>query len=137
VVYGGGYLAAVARRWKTQMNENAKNWAFFEEFSELNHNAIVGYEHPGELLDRIQVFMLDAPDLPERIRIRQRVTGELMDRYGVSWERVEARGSSRLARLYSLIALGDFVSYYLAILNRADPTTIDPIDFLKDALARA
>jgi glucose/mannose-6-phosphate isomerase len=46
VTYGAGVLTGVARRWKTQFNENSKNWAFFEVFPELIHNAIVGYSFP-------------------------------------------------------------------------------------------
>ena len=48
VIYGAGILTDVARRWKTQINENSKAWAFFETFPELNHNAIVGYHFPAE-----------------------------------------------------------------------------------------
>ena len=46
VIYGGEVLSEVARRWKTQLNENGKAWAFFELFPELNHNAVAGYEFP-------------------------------------------------------------------------------------------
>jgi glucose/mannose-6-phosphate isomerase len=136
VIYGGEYLAAVARRWKTQMNENAKTWGFYEELSELNHNAIVGYEYPESLRDNLRVVVLDGTHLSDRVRLRMKVTQELMDRYGVSWEGAEARGSGKLAQMFSLIGLGDFVTYYLALLNGADPTSIEPIDYLKEALAK-
>src|SRR5205085_2856995 len=46
VIYGGGLLANVARRWKTQINENSKGWAFYEECPELCHNAVLGYQFP-------------------------------------------------------------------------------------------
>lgn len=43
-VYGFGFHRAVAQRLKTQFNENSKNPAKWEIFSELNHNEIVGWE---------------------------------------------------------------------------------------------
>ncbi len=46
VIYGAGIVSEVAHRWKTQINENSKAWAFYEIFSELNHNATVGYQFP-------------------------------------------------------------------------------------------
>jgi len=49
VIYGAGIVAEAAHRWKTQINENSKAWAFYEIFSELNHNAVVGYQFPPEL----------------------------------------------------------------------------------------
>ena len=44
LIYGAGPLAAVAYRWKTQFNENAKMHAFSHAFPELDHNEIVGWE---------------------------------------------------------------------------------------------
>lgn len=136
VIYGAEYLSAAARRWKTQMNENAKNWSFYEEFPELDHNAIVGYERPGDFDHHVQVIVLHGSELSHRVQLRIRVTRELMARYGVRYTVAEAQGRGRLAQIYSLIALGDYVSYYLALLNGVNPTTIEPIDFLKHALAQ-
>ncbi|MGH2442141.1 MAG: bifunctional phosphoglucose/phosphomannose isomerase [Chloroflexota bacterium] len=135
VIYGAGYLAPVARRWKTQFNENAKNWAFWEEFSELNHNAIVGYEFPSAIAKEVQVVTLKGRDLSSRIAKRMEVTESLLREYEVSHYNVEARGTGILGQMISLIALGDYVSYYAALLNGADPTTIRPINILKEALA--
>jgi glucose/mannose-6-phosphate isomerase len=137
VVYGAGFIGAVARRWKTQLNENAKNWAFYEEFPELDHNAIVGYEFPRSLPDHVRVVILNSTLLPSRIGTRIEVTRRLLDEFDVPWQQVDGRGSGRLAHMMSLICLGDYVSYYLALLNGTDPTTIRPIDMLKEALARS
>lgn len=136
VIYGAEFLAAVAHRWKTQMNENAKNWSFWEEFPELNHNAVVGYEYPKALSDAVQVVMLSSGDLSPRVRLRMSVTQKILDGFGGHWMLAEANGDGRLAQMCSLIALGDFASYYLALLNGADPTSIAPINFLKQELAR-
>jgi glucose/mannose-6-phosphate isomerase len=137
IAYGAGYLSAVARRWKTQVNENSKNWAFWEEFPELNHNAIVGYEYPNGLVDSVHVLMLSGSHLHKRVRIRMDVTEKLLAQFKVPYRVLEARGDEKLAQMFSLIALGDYISYYLALLNGADATTIDPINFLKASLAAA
>ena len=49
---------------------------------------------------------------------------------------IEARGQSPLAQLLSVLTIGDWVSYYLALLNGADPTPVTAIDYLKAELAR-
>lgn len=134
VIYGASYLAEVAHRWKTQFNENAKSWAFWEEFPELNHNAVVGYDHPAALHGALLVVLLNGSDLPHEIVERVRITRQILAEHGVSHHTVEAQGESRLAQMVSLISLGDYVSYYLALLNDVDPTTIEPIDFLKREL---
>ncbi|MDD4859293.1 MAG: bifunctional phosphoglucose/phosphomannose isomerase [Dehalococcoidales bacterium] len=136
VVYGAGILAEVARRWKTQINENSKGFAFHEVLPELNHNAVVGYQFPAELRDRIKVIMLKSPLLEPRVLLRYRITSELLDKAGVAHGAVEGEGRSALSQMMSLVLLGDYVSYYLAILYQIDPSPVEVISYLKDRLAK-
>ncbi|MCL5266182.1 MAG: bifunctional phosphoglucose/phosphomannose isomerase [Chloroflexi bacterium] len=137
IVYGGGLLSEVARRWKGQMNENSKAWSYFEVMPELNHNAVVGYEFPKDLASKLVVIFLDSNLIHPRTRLRYRITQDILTKRGVSFEVVEAEGTSPLAQMMSSIYVGDYVSYYLAILNRVDPTPVDVISYLKQELARA
>ncbi len=136
VVAYGGVLAEVARRWKGQVNENAKSWAYFEAFPELDHNAVVAYQDPAGLRDRIAVVMLASDYDHPRVRVRFQATGDLMDRYGVAHQTVAARGKSLLAQIFSTGYVGDFASYYLAALYGVDPTPIEAISQLKAELSR-
>lgn len=135
VVYAAGFLAATANRWKTQFNENAKSWAFFELLPELNHNAVVGFSIPGIVRDEGLVVLLRSALDRKRIQERWDVTGELLARQGVTAREVWGRGESKLAQMLSLIHFGDYVSFYLAMLNQVDPTPVDNIAFLKRRLA--
>jgi len=137
VIYGAEVLSEVARRWKTQFNENSKAWAFFERFPELNHNAAVGYDFPSEVREKMFVLMLRSSSLNPRNLLRYEATARLLTRAGVAYEIVEARGQSTLAQMLSLILLGDHTSFYLAILNEVDPTPVDAIDFVKRYLAQS
>ena len=137
VLYGAEMLTEVARRWKAQFNENSKAWAFSESFPELNHNAIVGYDFPLKAKDEMFVLMLCSSLLGPRNLLRYKATAELLTRAGIAHEFVEARGESTLAQVLSLVLLGDYVSFYLAMLNRVDPTSVHAIDFVKQYLARS
>ncbi len=137
VIYGAGTLSEVARRWKTQINENSKSWAFYEVFSELNHNAVVGYQFPTELASQIYVVLLRCPSLHPRILTRYQVTSEILKQSGISHETINSQGSSQLSHMMSLVYLGDWVSYYLAILNETDPTPVKAIDYLKKRLSQS
>ena len=134
VIYGAGILSPVARRWKTQFNENSKAWAFYEVFPELNHNAVVGYRFPPELTNKIVVVLLQSTDLFKRIRLRYQVTGRLLEQAKVSHQIVESEGASLLSQIMSLVLFGDYVSYYLAMLYRIDPSPVKAIDYLKGQL---
>ena len=131
VIYSSEAFGAVAMRWKTQINENAKMPAFYNVFSEMNHNEIAGYKG----MDRnfAAVIIRDKHD-NERIKKRMDVCKEIMESR-INVEEVETQGNSLLARMFSAIYLGDFVSYHLALWNRVDPGPVDIIEKMKRKIA--
>ena len=135
VIYGAGILTDVARRWKTQINENSKQWAFFETLPELNHNAVLGYRYPTGTSDRVYVLLLRCQSLHPRTLIRYNVTGELLEKSGIPYQYLDSQGGNDLKHVMNLLLLGDWVSYYLAMLNGIDPSPVPEIDLLKKRLA--
>jgi len=136
VIYGADILGEVAHRWKTQINENGKAWAFYEVFPELNHNATVGFPFPPEVVERLHVVLLRSPLFNQRVKLRYEVTCELLGRAGVAYEYVDSVGESPLSQMMSTVMTGDFTSYYLAILNKVDPSPVEVINYLKKQLAK-
>lgn len=135
VIYGCELTAVAANRWKCQINENAKALAYYNEFPELNHNEIVGWENPPPLLDSFRVIYLeDGQSHPQNLR-RMEITAGLLKDYAGEVHAHQSRGDSRLARLFSSIYLGDFVSLYLAVLYGVDPSPVARIEDLKRRLA--
>jgi len=135
VIYGAEITSEAAHRWKTQLNENSKTWAFHEVFPELNHNAITGYHIPQEIDSRITVVFLESHFLSDPVKKRYRITRNLLERASVNYRSVMGSGESPLSQMMSLILLDDYVSYYLAILNKINPTSVEAIDFLKSKLS--
>jgi glucose/mannose-6-phosphate isomerase len=137
VVYGAGIMAPVARRWKTQFNENAKSWAAYEPMPEANHNAIEGSLNPRELADAPFVIEIRDPSESEDIAARYRVVEELLGERATNRATVWGEGPTPLARVLSAVAWGDLVSVYLAILYQTDPTPVTLLAMLKERLARS
>jgi glucose/mannose-6-phosphate isomerase len=135
VIYGAGILTEVARRWKTQINENSKAWAFYETLPELNHNAVVGYQFPSELASKLFVVFLSCPSIHPRTKVRYQVTGELLKQSNINYQVVDSQGEGALNQMMSLIFLGDWVSYYLSFLYQTDPSPVKVIDYLKKRLS--
>jgi glucose/mannose-6-phosphate isomerase len=134
-ISGAGLTAPIAYRWKTQINENAKMPAFWNELPELDHNEIAGWEGAKGVGPFSAVF-LDDSDLHPRIRQRIELTRGLIASQGMGTYRVDTFGETRMERLVSLVLLGDLVSLYLAILRGVDPTPVEALDNLKQALDR-
>jgi glucose/mannose-6-phosphate isomerase len=135
VVYGAGLTSPAARRFKSQLNENAKAPAFFGELPELDHNEIEGWGARGSFGEHSHVVLFDDARASDRLRRRLARTASAIAGYGVSVERVETRGLSPLTRVFSLVTLGDHVSLYLAALGGVDPTPVAAIAQLKRGLA--
>ena len=132
-LYGGGPTAAVARRWKTQLNENAKVPAFFSELPEADHNEICGFEAAVDLAPLRAVMLLDSSQ-DERVSRRLALTGRAATEVGAGGEQVHARGATPVERMASLVLLGDLVSVYLAALRGVDPTPVAAIVDFKRSL---
>jgi glucose/mannose-6-phosphate isomerase len=137
VLYGAGLMSAVAHRWKTQLNENAKAWAMYEPMPEANHNAIEGSLNPRELSDGLYVVELRDPTETGQITARYRVVEELLGERATNRSVVWAEGPSPLSRALTSVAMGDLVSVYLAILYQTDPTPVTLLAMLKERLARS
>lgn len=135
VVYGAAVMAAVAFRWKTQLNENSKVWAAWEELPEANHNAIVGFGLPREIASRTSAVFLRAPALHPRILLRYEFTRQALTEAGVANEVVDAEGGGPLAQMMSAVLFGDYVSLYLAVLAGVDPSPTTIIADLKRWMA--
>ena len=179
VIYGGDELDSVARRWKTQINENADSWAFAEVLPDANHNAVNGYRVEG-MTGNVEVVLLSHTDIqsPENTKLHK--LQELFRSKGVSVhpvsvesqliageniERMDERQSQReldlwlqprnynpnfpteefrkrMRRMLDLqtpvtgiivgTCLGDWVSYYMALLTGVDPSPVPHITELKD-----
>lgn len=137
VVYGAGLTAEVARRWKGQFNENGKSYAAYDVLPELDHNTVVGYEFPATLPEALVAIFLQPKQLHPRVTVRFQATQELLGRRGIPFHIVKSEGEGALAQMLSALYVGDWTSYYLAMLNEVDPTPVKAIDFLKEQIAKA
>jgi glucose/mannose-6-phosphate isomerase len=136
VVYAASPLTEVAHRWKSQLNESAKVWSFYEELPEMHHNAIVGIGLPRGISTATAAILLRSRDLVHpRVQLRHDFTRRKLEESGVDVTEVESRGESALAQTMSLILFGDYVSAYLAFLYQVDPTPTDVIEELRSWLA--
>jgi glucose/mannose-6-phosphate isomerase len=126
----------VATRWKGQCNENAKCLAYWNVYPELNHNELVGFEAPPDLLRSLfLVHLRDATDHP-RVQARMEIVKRLLVERIAGLAEFSGQGETLLARLFSLIYLGDFTSVYLSLLYGINPKPVQVIDYLKQELAK-
>lgn len=127
---------AVATRWRGQMAENGKSLMFGHVLPEMNHNELVGWKVLREQMREMQVVFLRDKDDHKRIKVRMDITKGVITEHTQHVTEVWSEGTSLLARMFSLVYLGDWVSLYLAVLHRTDPTPVHVIDYLKNELRK-
>ena len=134
VVYSGMKTGSVAYKWKISWNETAKNMAFWNQYSEFNHNEFMGWtshpiEKPFAVFDIVS--NLEHPQILRRFEISDR----LLSGKRPKAHRVVLKGDTLLQQLLWGCMLGEFVSIYGAILNGVDPVPVGLIEKLKQELA--
>ena len=130
VIYAGPRLFPAAYKWKISCNENAKHIAWCNQFSEFNHNEFIGWSK--QPVDKpYAVVELRSTLEHERIQKRFEVSDRLLSGMRPSPIVVDVQGDTLLRQLMYAIALGDFATLYLALLNGIDPTPVDLIEKFK------
>jgi glucose/mannose-6-phosphate isomerase len=135
VIHGADLTVAVARRWKGQVNENAKLPAFFSELPEADHNELCGWSGT-ERSDRFAAVLLEDCDQHPRERRRFELTAEAVAPHAAATVRVETAGDTRVARLLWATMLGDLVSLELAGARGTDPVPVEAIERFKEAMGQ-
>lgn len=136
IVYGtAGNTDLVAMRWKTQINENAKQPAYWNAFPELNHNEILALVRNDLLANPFIIMLKNSLDHPEN-RVRMNIMTDLFGERDIPYVEVAATGESELAQVMSQIYFGDYVSYYLALANGLDPSPVELIERFKVQLSQ-
>lgn len=137
IIYCDERLKAMATRFQNQINENAKQMAHVNTFPEMNHNELVGWRFPENILQQSQVVYLYSDHDHERVEKRMEICREIFEKRSNPIIDIVAEGASLLEQYYYLIHLTDWISYYLAKENGIDPDTQEVVDFLKTELAKA
>jgi len=137
VVYSStDVLDVVNLRWRGQISENAKILAYGNVYPEMNHNELVGWKLNEDILKKIVVIFLKDPADNDRVKMRMDITLGIIKEYANNIVTLESNAVGKLARIFDLVYLGDWVSYYLAILNEVNPTPVEAISYLKNELEK-
>lgn len=133
IIYSSDEFKIVARTWTIKFSENSKTLAFWNYFPELNHNEMNGYANiKGK---NFFTIILKSNTSHPRIIKRADVTAQIIKERGGEVEILNMLGKNVLEKMFSSIVLGDWTSYYLALLNNQDPTPVDMVEEFKKRMA--
>ena len=135
LVYGGGIFSGMALRWKSQLNENGKSWAFAELLPELFHNSVESFPGSPEIRRRTTALLLKPHQTNPEMESRYTVLGEMLDESGIENHTFTGVQGGALTQSLSMIVLGDYISYYLGLLNNINPSETPSINLSKERMS--
>ena len=132
-VYSSRNVRTAARRWQTQINENSKVLCLSGELPEADHNQIVGWVDGPRERHNVPVILRAGSDQGMMADI-VRATISIFEDFKLDPVIVDLEGTTPLENVMRGMVLGDFVSYYLAMLKGVDPLPVSSITELKKRL---
>ncbi|MFZ0830024.1 MAG: SIS domain-containing protein [Thermoplasmata archaeon] len=128
-------LAPVARRWTTQIEENAKRLAHWDVLPESLHNAVVGWDALRRRdAGRYLVIRLEGAGDEPAMRERFEYLAALLTRKKVPVVASRFDAHDRLERMLTAVQWGDYLSLALARLGGVDPLPVEAIQRMKHRL---
>ncbi len=138
VVYSSSELLdTINLRWRGQIQENAKALAYGNVLPEMNHNEINGWQNPKNMMNNFVLIFLQDPAEDARLQPRFDAMEKLLGNKVSEIIKIQRNEHYALARMFTLLYFGDWVSYHLAILYREDPTPIPLIMQMKELMSFA
>ncbi len=133
VIYAIDGNAAVAVRFRQQVNENGKQLCWHHIVPEMNHNELVAWRTKDEKL-AVVIFRNETDN--KRSQVRVELNKKIIKEYTKTIIEIWSKGNSYLERAMYLIHLGDWASWHLSELRNFDCTEVKVIDWLKGELAK-
>lgn len=132
IIYASEKLQAVARIWKIKINENSKTPCFYNYFSELNHNEMVGFTLPQ---GKFHIITLVDNNEHHQVIKRMKITANILQKKKIKTDLIDIpENNNMFLSIFSSLALGDWVSYYLALNYKQDPTPVQMVEDFKKVL---
>ncbi|MCX6704433.1 MAG: hypothetical protein NTZ07_03225, partial [Candidatus Woesebacteria bacterium] len=134
VIVGAEFLTGNIHALRNQFCESSKNYASFLELSDLNHFAMESLANPGSNKKNLAFFFFDSDFYHPRIQKRAELTKQIVKKNKISYIEYKLQGKTKFEQAYEMLQLGSWVTYYLAMINKVDPSKIPWVDWFKNQL---
>lgn len=128
------FLTGIGNAIQNQTNETAKNISSYRVVPELNHHLMEGLKFPVDHTEMAVFVLFHSHLYSERIQKRFKVTKEVIEQNKIPTIWHELHGTSKMEQAFELMALGSYISMYLAALYEQDPNAIPFVDYFKTKL---
>lgn len=134
VLVAAEHLVGAVHITNNQLNENAKVLTAEWPLPEFNHHYMEGLSHPTKLREDVYFLLynssLYSPALTKRVKLTRAVIADA----GYEVEVIQATAPTKLEQAFEIVTLGSFLSLYLAMLYKIDPSPVPRVDWFKSKM---
>ncbi|HEX9664441.1 MAG TPA: bifunctional phosphoglucose/phosphomannose isomerase [Patescibacteria group bacterium] len=128
------HLVGNANVAANQINENGKNLAMFFTIPEINHHLLEGLSFPKQSKKSFYFIFLNSRFYHPRTQLRYKITMDILKKRGYEFTEIKLTGPTKLIQSFETLSLTSYLGFYLAMLNKIDPSPIPWVDYLKKAI---
>ena len=134
VMVASEFLEGNIHTFANQTNENAKNSAVYYMIPELNHHLLEGLAYPKKGTKDLFFLFINSDLYRKENQYRYKVTQGVVKKNNIEFLEVKLKQKTKFLQSFELLLLGEWIAFYLAMLNDLDPSPIPYVDFFKKEL---
>lgn len=134
VIYSSRTNLPIAYNWKIKFNETAKIPAFYNNFPELNHNEMAGFDHipsTKDLSEKFHFIFLDDPSDHPKIMHRAQITKKLYADRGLAVTTFQISGDTVFEKSFNSLILADWITLNVSKMYGTVPDKVQIVEELK------
>lgn len=136
VIVASNFLEGNAHVMANQINENSKNFSYYFSIPEINHHLLEGLGHPENISKFLCFIFIESELYHPRTQKRFAITCDIVTKHNVDSMSYKVKAKTKLLQSFEVLLWGSYVGFYLAMLNKLDPSPIPWVDYFKEELAK-
>ncbi|MFC1613225.1 SIS domain-containing protein [Patescibacteria group bacterium] len=130
IFIASNFLSGSAHTFANQLNETSKNFSSYFLLPEAAHHLLDGLSFP-KSNSNLKFFLIKSKlYYPENI-LKYDIMEKILNKSKIKFSSYECAGKDKLSQVFEVLALSSWTSFYLAILNKIDPSPVPVVVFFK------
>ncbi|MBT4433343.1 SIS domain-containing protein [Candidatus Falkowbacteria bacterium] len=136
IVIGSEILLGNIHAFNNQINENAKNFSTRMELPNINHHLLEGLREPKSNQKNLCFIFLNSHLYHKRNQKRYEITKKVIKKNKINFTEYSLSSKTKLDQVFEALVFGSYASFYLAMLNKINPSPVPFVDFFKKEIGK-
>lgn len=136
IICGAEHLVGNMMTFRNQLCENSKNFAQYLILPDMNHFAMEGLAHPKSNVKNLVFLFLESDLYSPRLTRRIELTKAVVKKNGIKTISHKLIAKTKIGQAFEMLQLGEWITYYLALVNGVNPVEIKWVDWFKKELEK-